>query len=755
MEQEEEQPFQALDNLDPKVRKRGALALGQISPIKNRHMEACLDSLNSGDDNQKIKTIENMGEINSVMEPVVAALITSSRDFVPEVRAEALRSLELISGQLVKAFEPLKTLKASSNALVAQTSDKTMSAIRDLNDRIVRCMISSLHDNSKKVRITAEKYVSRIKKQDKSLIDVGTESIQPEKIEPKKTAPAVVAPVVIQPEIKEPVKKTPGVVQPAITPIEIKQPESKQPDGSAKKERAEEELKKVQPVAEPEVNVSTPEMDGFLKGLDSFELMNRRFALLAMVPYIEKEAQSVKANQALVKKGDIILRVEAADNVEESADKMTRLVTALCRSMEDVDKEIRIGSARNLARVLVPLAGALITLEAAPKEIEHVLAKEKVEVDRLVQIQIDQFKKSTELGREKILNLMKKAVPVLLHALEDKVLDVRNTAGESLKSIQECSLEVLPLSPVWEEFFKSLNMTSDEFKVRLLVNDLENPGVNTARKASREIGDMGASAKPAIPALVRVIRNKENLHVHYKYVKTDAMDALGKMGPEAGKAAPALVEQLDDIRFEIRNAAVQALGRIGGREGVARITEILETDKSSMVRESASAALAGMDPAQWVDKVYMALFKALKGPSKEIRLNAFNALAAYEVKNRGAGIIKWKPAGEAVTGYRVCLGAGGNENAPCFDTGLGTSFRLGEFKGKLHGREGVSVKAFKGSLVEDVPFTFIDIRTLLEKSTTLEPDRGIRTKKEKALLELMEKLLNEKEKEGKKGKEDR
>lgn len=779
-----EQPFQALDNIDPRIREMGAFALGRISPIKNHYMETYVKDLDLSDDAKTMKAIEDMGELATNMGPVVDALANSARDYDSNVRYEALASLKLIFDQLIIIAGPLnelETLYASEKVQIVKASEKTMGITNDLDEKITKAMTLVLNDPIRKVRKLAEKFMLKSKEKPKKFFVAGAKTTEDVKVEEPpqvvmKTDKAVSEGAKAEEKIEageETKEKVPDVVKveeeqaQAVLKTEEKAPENikieEQPPIVVRpEEKVAEDLKineKPEPVkTEPEKVVApdpTPEItdkideesepskniERFLKQLESFELANRRFALLAMAPFIEKELLPVEETIGSVKKGDITLRIEAADSIVERADRMEEVVAALCHATEDVDTEMRIKSLKNLGNILAFLSSALNPFEKAPKEIEDVLTKEKADVEHLVRIQIDQFKKSSEEGIEKISQLIITTVPFFLKSFDDKSLDVRNAAGEGLRSLLTRSEEITPLNPVWEKIFQKMKLTPNDIKTRLLMNDLENPGVDSARVAARAIGEMGTVAKNAVPSLIKVIRNRENLHVHYKYVQMDAMAALGSMGAVADEAVPALMDQLGDIRFEIRSAAVLALGRIGGKNGTSMVLELLEKDKSSLVRESAAQALSNMDPAECIEKVYVILFKALKDSSNEIRQNAFTTLAAYELLNRGAGIIMWKPSDKGVNGYRVCSGKS-KSPADCMDTGLSTVFRLGDFKTIPREGKDVEVKALLNETTENVEFKYIDIMSLLEKSASSETNQGLKEKKNKTLLELMKNLLN-------------
>ena len=76
--------------------------------------------------------------------------------------------------------------------------------------------------------------------------------------------------------------------------------------------------------------------------------------------------------------------------------------------------------------------------------------------------------------------------------------------------------------------------------------------------AAIALGKIGPAAKDAVPALITAIKDK------HQNVRWRAAEALGKIGPVAKVAVPALNEALTDENEDVRVAAVQALDKIQG-----------------------------------------------------------------------------------------------------------------------------------------------------------------------------------------------
>jgi len=82
--------------------------------------------------------------------------------------------------------------------------------------------------------------------------------------------------------------------------------------------------------------------------------------------------------------------------------------------------------------------------------------------------------------------------------------------------------------------------------------------MQSRRAAAYALGKMGPEAKMAIPALTELLRDKDT------EVRQAAAYALGAMGPEANTAIPALTELLKDEYEQVRKAAAEALKKIKG-----------------------------------------------------------------------------------------------------------------------------------------------------------------------------------------------
>lgn len=109
--------------------------------------------------------------------------------------------------------------------------------------------------------------------------------------------------------------------------------------------------------------------------------------------------------------------------------------------------------------------------------------------------------------------------------------------------------------------------------------------------AARTIGKIGPAAVSAVPALVACLKDEAAT------VREHSAEALGDLGPPAGDGVPGLVAVLDDPAPRVRRDAVRSLGQIGdpARTAVPQIKLLLK-DKEAIVQEAARNALRILAP---------------------------------------------------------------------------------------------------------------------------------------------------------------
>lgn len=114
------------------------------------------------------------------------------------------------------------------------------------------------------------------------------------------------------------------------------------------------------------------------------------------------------------------------------------------------------------------------------------------------------------------------------------------------------------------------------------------------RRAAAALAQIGAAAKDAVPLLAKAIQSPSLEVRHF------AVDALGRIGPDAADSIPAIITEVDIAKDHINYAALtrfrrysaKALGRIGGTDSEAiRVLEAALENEDALYRVEAALAL--------------------------------------------------------------------------------------------------------------------------------------------------------------------
>ena len=154
-------------------------------------------------------------------------------------------------------------------------------------------------------------------------------------------------------------------------------------------------------------------------------------------------------------------------------------------------------------------------------------------------------------------------------------------------------------------------------------------------------GDQSQEAeklRSAVPSLITVLKGESSVSD-----RRAAAQALGRLGPTAAAAVPALVRALSDSDWEVRQAAAWALGRIGPvvatDRAAVRILSGFLTDlrQRAEVREAAAWTLGRIGPAG----AGASLLKGIEAPDPSVRQSAAWALGqGYSSLESVQGLIR-------------------------------------------------------------------------------------------------------------------
>jgi HEAT repeat protein len=152
-------------------------------------------------------------------------------------------------------------------------------------------------------------------------------------------------------------------------------------------------------------------------------------------------------------------------------------------------------------------------------------------------------------------------------------------------------------------------------------------GENLRRTAVDALGRIGPDAKDAIPTLVTVVKETEQP----ESLRCTAARAIGRLGPDAKTAIPVFSEMLRDPKLppELAGAMVAGLGAMG-KDGVPALAEAVNKG-SSISRRVAITQLAELGDV--AKPALPALKEAAADKDRNIAVQA--AQAARMIEGRG------------------------------------------------------------------------------------------------------------------------
>jgi HEAT repeat protein len=181
-------------------------------------------------------------------------------------------------------------------------------------------------------------------------------------------------------------------------------------------------------------------------------------------------------------------------------------------------------------------------------------------------------------------------IPDLLHALDDRSLDVRAAAARSLGRLgATAAVEPLIDAAVAQRIPRSVTgaalLEIGAQAVPDLLELLDHPDPRFRGYAVDLVGLLGSAADAdSLPARLRDPSSE---------VRATTAAAIGRLG--AGSGRDALIVLLEDRVPFVRAAAASALGQIGGRSATTALLEVARHDVFDPASEAARA-LARIDP---------------------------------------------------------------------------------------------------------------------------------------------------------------
>jgi len=287
---------------------------------------------------------------------------------------------------------------------------------------------------------------------------------------------------------------------------------------------------------------------------------------------------------------DTEVRARAAQALSKIGPEAKQAFPSLTAAMDDSNGEVRAKAAAALIEIDEPAAAEALKKGAAQRE-------ERAITDAIYKLQNSR----TDHVRGKAAKFLgetgpaaKDAVPALIKALDDWGYYVRHDSESMLDSIHVRDLAAQAIAQIGESAIPSLIETLTVY------GNSESLRANAAQL----LGRIGPPAKEAVPALIKALSSENS------GIQASASAALGEIGPAAKEAVPALIKALSSENIRVRASASAALGQIGpaAKDAVPALTQTLSTDDQNNLRSSALEALEkiGVPTTELIVKKYIA-----------------------------------------------------------------------------------------------------------------------------------------------------
>jgi HEAT repeat protein len=204
----------------------------------------------------------------------------------------------------------------------------------------------------------------------------------------------------------------------------------------------------------------------------------------------------------------------------------------------------------------------------------------------------------------------------------DEMIAMKDIDG-LIKAIQDPDLEY--------SITTASQLTRIDFKIGsdfipILIAGLKHPAWSVREDVITALGRLGPKAKSAVPALVKVLNDKNEI------IRRDAAFALGRIGPKAKAAVPALIEKIDEFGL-VREEVIEALKNIG----VAALPELIKSlkSKNKIIRRKTAVSIGEIGIV--AKDALPALNNALEDEEVNVRKAASIAIKKIEAKIKKVG----------------------------------------------------------------------------------------------------------------------
>jgi HEAT repeat protein len=188
--------------------------------------------------------------------------------------------------------------------------------------------------------------------------------------------------------------------------------------------------------------------------------------------------------------------------------------------------------------------------------------------------------------------------------LVSSFIDVREARSLLRRHFQDAGLK-------WEETTDPIG--DGNLDLRSLVKQLSNPNVDSRLKAVQQLAEMGLEARTAVPALMPLLKDKDD------QVRKATAAALDLIGLPAKEDVPALLAALRDEHPDVRTYAARTLARpeiVLGAQALPALSGSLG-DSNPAIRKNVVAALGNLGPEN-KEAVLPLLLAALRDEDKSV-----------------------------------------------------------------------------------------------------------------------------------------
>ena len=581
-----------------------AKALEDIGPQDKIEIPALIKSLKDENKWVRANVANALQAIGPVAKDAVPALTKALQDEMLEVRKNAIEALEAMGSHAKIAIPMLIKMLKSKNRVISQNAAFALIAIDQEEKAAVPMLIKALNNEDSNVRDKASKILENLNPETK--VPALIKALMDNELKDRNNAILVLEN--IGPEAKEAV--------PIL--LNVLKDENKIISQNAAFALAAigQDTKTVIPtLIEALKNGETVVRKNAAKALGIIG-SNAKAAVFVLINALKDEDIDISQNAAFAliaidqeEKAAVPMLIKALNNEDlDVRDKASKIlenlkpetkVPALIKALMNNELEDRNNAILILENIGPEAKEAVPILLNILKDENKIISQNAAfalvaigqDTKTVTPTLIEALKNGETVVRRKAAKALgiigsnaKAAVFILINALKDEDIDIRKNAAEALGKIGYKPKTVIPK----------------------LIYILKDEDIDVRTNAARALEKIGPEAKAAVPALIKTLRK---IHFNTWYldnnrvripmegrddeaIRINAAIALGKIGPEAKAAVPALIEALKNEGKKFIYVSIRALGEIGpeAKEAIPALTKLLNS-KDDYVKKAAKEAI--------------------------------------------------------------------------------------------------------------------------------------------------------------------